>query len=136
MRIYISHPIAGMTEQQKAASEDAGTYYVKYLLSGEAVLPRRIGPGCGKQGGPLEEDTCSIPGKLLPGDVHTVQCYMRGDIAEMLRCDAILVMPGWEASTGCRDEVNVAAMTGLPIHFYNPNAGVAKASGVGGTRLR
>lgn len=142
MKIYISHPIAGMTEQQKAASEDAGTYYAKYILSGDPVHPRKIPPYC-TIGGQVRQEVldatgCTIPGKVLPGDTHSVQCYMRGDIAEMLACDAILVMPGWQASAGCRDEVNVAAMCGIPVHFYDSKIGVAKApaNGIGGTRLR
>lgn len=137
MKIYISHPIAGKTEQEKRDSEDAGRHYAeRQLLASDVVLPRRIPPYCGSTSNPGYPIPCTIPGKVIPGDDHSVQCYMRGDIAEMLTCDAILVMPGWQASTGCRDEVNVAAMCGLPIHFFNARVGVAASSGVGGIRLR
>lgn len=136
MRIYISHPIAGKTEEQKLESERAGAYYAERVLNGSPVLPRQIPPYCGSTSNPGYPIPCTIPGKVIPGDDHSVQCYMRGDIAEMLTCDAILVMPGWQASAGCRDEVNVAAMCGLPIHFFDTRVGVAASSGVGGIRLR
>lgn len=138
MKIYISHPIAGKTEKQKCDSEDAGLRYARHFLGAtQPILPRAIDPFCTINGQVREdvEPKCTIPGKVIPGDDHSVQCYMRGDIAEMLTCDAILVMPGWEASAGCRDEVNVAAMTGLPIHFFDARVGVS-ATGVGGIRLR
>lgn len=124
MRIYISHPIAGMTEKQKCDSEDKGLHYARFMLNGHAILPRKIPPACDLGYGDQSLEGCGLPGRVIPGDAHSVQCYMRGDILEMLTCDAILVMPGWQASSGCRDEVNVAAMCGLPIHFYTENHGV------------
>lgn len=125
MRIYISHPIAGKSEEEKVRSEKEGAYYAERMLNGSPVLPRQIPPACDQGYGDQSLDGCGIPGKVLPGDSHSVQCYMRGDIIEMLTCDAVLVMPGWEMSAGCRDEVNTAAMTGIPIHFYTESSGVA-----------
>jgi hypothetical protein len=126
VRIYISHPIAGKTEEEKVASEREGAWYAERMLNGSPVLPRQIQPACDQGYGDQSLDGCGIPGKVLPNDSHSVQCYMRGDIIEMLTCDAILVMPGWQASAGCRDEVNVAAMCGLAIHFYTTSSEVPR----------
>lgn len=125
MKVYISHPIAGKTEGEKHRDEVDGRNYARSILGMDAVLPRAIEPACAQGYGDQSGEGCAIPGKVLPGDSHSVQCYMRGDIAEMLTCDAILVMPGWQASAGCRDEVNVAAMCGIPIHFFSTEDGFA-----------
>ena len=44
--------------------------------------------------------------------------YLRLDLADVLRADAVAVLPGWEASRGAALEVHVAhslGMTVLPI---------------------
>lgn len=41
--------------------------------------------------------------------------YMRLDLPEVLRCDAVAVLPGWQDSQGARLEVHVATECGLPI---------------------
>ena len=127
MRVYISHPIAGKGEADKVTCERAGAHYAEHTLKGSPVLPRQIRPACTQGYGDQSLPGCGIPGKVLPGDDHSVQCYMRGDLLELLTCEAMVVMPGWEHSAGCRDEVNTAAMTGIAIHFYPPTPAITKA---------
>lgn len=46
------------------------------------------------------------------------QC-MRDDIAQLVRCDGIALLPGWESSRGARLEHFIGAQLGLrvvPIH--------------------
>lgn len=43
--------------------------------------------------------------------------YMRRDLPALCNCDAIALLPGWERSKGCRNEVLVAKMCGL--EFYD-----------------
>lgn len=116
-RCYVSHPIAGQSEQEKRESELSAVHYVTYLLGMEPVLPRQIAPACEFEKDP-KSNTCGIPGRFLSGDAHTVQCYLRGDLRELLWCDRILMMPGWEHSAGCRDELHVALVAGIPVTFY------------------
>lgn len=121
MKIYVSHPIAGISESQRALIQAIATTHVVEKMHGEPILPLKIGPACGVQPDP-PNTWCGIEGRHIGDDPHSVQCYMRGDIAEMLTCDAVLVMPGWQQSAGCRDEVNVAAMCGVPVYFYGDHS--------------
>ena len=52
---------------------------------------------------------------------------LRWDFHALMECDAIVMLPGWEASSGARDERHIAERTGLRIftaHFdkdeHNP----------------
>jgi hypothetical protein len=41
--------------------------------------------------------------------------YMRKDIGDLLRCDYVGCLPGWEDSKGASLEVQIAKELGLPI---------------------
>lgn len=49
------------------------------------------------------------------GSGHEWGCYLRGDLAALLNCDAILMLPGWERSHGARLELSVASAVGLRV---------------------
>lgn len=51
------------------------------------------------------------------GLMGTREDYMRHDIALILQCDAIVVLPGWENSEGCLVELAVAAAIGVPAYL-------------------
>lgn len=42
--------------------------------------------------------------------------YLRADVAALARCDAIAILPGWQASTGARCEVAIALTLGLDFY--------------------
>jgi nucleoside 2-deoxyribosyltransferase len=44
--------------------------------------------------------------------------WLDGDIALMARCDAVLMTPDWERSTGARAEHEYARTHGIPV-FYD-----------------
>lgn len=48
---------------------------------------------------------------------HMSGCYMRADIQEMLACDAICLLDGWENSAGAKVEFLVAQACGLYIYY-------------------
>lgn len=61
-----------------------------------------------------------------PGDAEvpeeTWAAYLRADLRMLLDCEAVAVLPGWEASRGAALEVHVAhqlGMTVLPISQWS-----------------
>lgn len=47
-----------------------------------------------------------------PGDYHG---WLRAGLAQLIRCDGVALLDGWEASGGARLEVNVGATLGLRV---------------------
>lgn len=47
--------------------------------------------------------------------------YMRQDISHVLACACIVVLPGWDSSTGARLEVNMAHELDLPVWRWLPD---------------
>jgi hypothetical protein len=44
--------------------------------------------------------------------------YMIHDIAKLVHCDAVTVLPGWKKSRGARLEVTIARRLGMPVFEY------------------
>jgi hypothetical protein len=55
---------------------------------------------------------------LVPDDVILAGC-----LEIMRRCDAVLLVHGWQDSRGCREEVRIAEELGIPIlpQVYHDN---------------
>jgi hypothetical protein len=47
-----------------------------------------------------------------PDDYHG---WLRAGLAQLIRCDGVALLSGWEASGGARLEVNVGATLGLRV---------------------
>lgn len=43
--------------------------------------------------------------------------WLRGDLALLDRCDAVLMVEGWETSSGAKDEKVHAERRGIPVFF-------------------
>jgi len=50
-------------------------------------------------------------------NAHPPEAWVRADLVELLTCNAIALLPGWEASTGARCEAAVAVTLGF--QFYD-----------------
>lgn len=101
MKVYISGPIAGFPIDERRQLFGAAALEIKN--TGHTPINPFDIPTWGK---------CNCPAYL-----HTWSCYLRSDIIEMLKCDAIYMLPGWENSHGARLELNVASACGLTVYF-------------------
>lgn len=50
----------------------------------------------------------------VPDDANW-RVHMKADIAMLVQCDAIYMMPGWELSKGCKLELDVATSCGIRL---------------------
>jgi hypothetical protein len=97
-RLYLSGPMTGLPDLNfPAFNEAAATLRAQGL---EVVNPAEINPS---------------------GSVTWEAC-MRADIKALCDCDAIVLLPGWERSSGANLELHLAHRLGLQITFINTNA--------------
>jgi hypothetical protein len=103
-RVYLAGPMTGHDNFNAAAFTAAAEY--ARSCGWEPVNPHHINPS--------HDGPCPA-GPTYRG--HSNPCWLRADLAALLTCDAILMLPGWEQSTGARTEHTVAETCGLPIHY-------------------
>jgi len=48
----------------------------------------------------------------------TYEQYLRGDLLILSRCDAIVMLPGWEESNGARGELRFACLHNIPAYLW------------------
>ena len=101
--LYISGPFSGATEAAILANiARASSVALKAWRAGWA---------------------CICPHKNTAGfqhahDVHWSE-WIAGDLAILRRCDAILMLPGWERSPGAVVEHKAAIDAGIDVMFYD-----------------
>lgn len=118
LKIYVSGPIAGRPEANRAEFESAADL-VRWA-GADPLLPHDIHPD--------HLGTCP-PDPIVGGDGHTWPCHLRYDVAEMVKCDGVVMLPGWERSHGARLEHTVAAATGIPVHYLGEHGSIKTSSG-------
>lgn len=62
----------------------------------------------------------------IPFDIEKI---LRNDFIEVLEADIICLLPGWEDSSGAKDEHHIALRTGRKIRFWDPDDEVMKYIG-------
>ncbi len=92
MKMYISGPISGIPDLNRAAFDSAEK--TLRWLGHETVNPLKINN---------PEDTWE-------------QC-MRRDIAALRECEGIYMLKGWEKSEGAWIERHIGSWMGIPIYF-------------------
>jgi|ERR1035437_3297483 hypothetical protein len=58
-----------------------------------------------------------LPMEMAEKEMDTVR-WLDGDCEMIARCDAVLVIPGWEASAGTRGEIEFAEKRNIPVFYY------------------
>ena len=51
----------------------------------------------------------------LPPETTTWQQFMRSGVTQLMRCDAIVMLPGWEQSRGATAEHTIAQLLDIPV---------------------
>lgn len=110
LKVYIAGPIAGKPDGNRPAFAEAAE---RVRREGhEPVNPWDIPPD-------HNEDCCpGEPPEHDPEGKHAYGCYLRADIVELMYCQAIMPLPGWEQSKGASTEVHVAMSLGLELMDY------------------
>lgn len=98
LRIYIAGPMRGYRELNFPAFMRADVAFTD--LGWDVRNPVRIGQAAF---GPNP-------------DAVSPQEFLRADLRELLQCDAMAVLPGWERSVGARAEVAVAVALGFAFY--------------------
>lgn len=96
--IYISGPMTGYANLNRDAFENAGI-----ILAARGYVP------------------VSPADIVPPSKTPEWSDYLRADLAVLVLCEGVAVLPGWEASRGAQLEVHVAHALGmnvLPIHLW------------------
>lgn len=94
MKIYISGPITGQKNKNKHSFDELS---IKLKKLGYEVL------------NPFDLD--------FPGfnPLEKWEEYMKRDLIELLKCDAVCLLPGWEESRGAKLEVLIAQTLNLKV---------------------
>ena len=96
-KFYIAGPMRGLSQNNSAAFEEATK---RLREAGYEVFS------------PSEGDDA-------PATDETFTNAMKALLPELLKCDAVAVLPGWGRSEGAKLEVLVAVSTGKPIYSYH-----------------
>lgn len=95
MRVYIAGPMTGYQEHNYPAFIDAAATLRD--LGHDVVSPHE-----------LHDDDMTRP----------FDWYLRRDLAALMTCDAIALLPGWAQSRGARLEHHVACGLDMPAYLY------------------
>lgn len=100
---FISGPMSGHDDFNYPAFHEAGDYLKKHGH-------RFLSPAHGRFGTPRQAPA--------PHEVKPWEYYMRQSLKQLLFCDVILMLPGWENSMGATMEKNIAQDLKMPIEYW------------------
>lgn len=123
MKIYISGPISGLTQEEYHTAFARGEALVS-SEGHEPVNPIKVvaceDEDCWERLGGAEDLPTPGGGAPMKDDgitfLHHYGCYMKYDIIALLECDAIAMLPGWTSSRGAAIELQIAETCGLPTY--------------------
>lgn len=98
MKVYISGPMTGLENYNEAAFNAAEKKIKELIPSAEVVNPINIS----------KEVESKIQNPTY-GD------YMCEDLGQLLKCDMVVCLEGFEKSKGCEVEIYIAEKSGIPV---------------------
>lgn len=103
MTLYLSGPMSGLPEANYPAFAAAAE---RLRSQGHAVVsPHELPADC--------------PGCSDTRQEHSWAEHMRVDLAALLTCDVIVMLPGWQQSRGAKIEKTVAEAVGMMVIDYD-----------------
>lgn len=106
MRVYLSGPMTGMPDLNFPAFN---SYAQRLRQAGYDVVN---------------------PAEINPDGEKSWQACMRADLAALLTCDALALLPGWAKSAGAHLEMHVAHRVGIEITFADNLLSLHQLEGV------
>lgn len=104
MTIFISGPMSGLPDFNYPSFHEAGEYLrglgQSFMSPAHDWRLKPINP--------------PHPKRELPWEY-----YMKSSIEKMMRCDRILMLPGWEKSRGATIEKELAIILNMQIEYWN-----------------
>lgn len=99
-RVYVAGPYR--------AKDEVGVH--RNILAADRIGMEIMGRG----------DVAIVPHKLFAnwGGLADDAVFLRTDIWLMQRCDAVVVVPGWETSSGTKAEIAEAEKRGIPVFYW------------------
>ena len=65
-----------------------------------------------------KDGTTSPTCEGLESGRHSWQCYLRYDLEQLVMCDEVVMLEGWEGSPGANVEKQVADFLGLEVSYW------------------
>jgi hypothetical protein len=107
--------------QHKVEEEPSMIYYLSGPMTG---LPDYNRPAFNEAAKELRSHGFTVWNPAEEFDATTIyprKIYLRKDIEALLKCDAIVMLDGWENSAGAKLELDIAKELELPIFFMRTN---------------
>lgn len=105
MLVYISGKITAPTREEVLANIDAAARVAgEWMKAGHSVICPHTNSG----------------GIVDAGYEFTHAEWMKADLMMIARCDALVMVPGWETSKGAKEEHDYATKLGIPIFAAAP----------------
>jgi hypothetical protein len=108
MRVYLAGPMTGMAKWNVAGFRSAAAYARRQSWTPVSPIDTR----------PQHDGPCPV-GEMQTTEhgTHSYPCWFAASLAQMVTCDAVLMLPGWEDSRGAKAEWEHASRSGMTIHY-------------------
>lgn len=104
MIVYVAGPIRPKGKQTLEENlEQAKRIALELWLGGFAVI--------------CPHANTDLPIELAEKEMDTNR-WIEGDLEILRKCDAVVVCPGWETSSGTLQEIGFAKGMGIPVYYY------------------
>jgi len=110
--VYTAGPIRSYNPDQEVAVEEVRRNLRRAREVAKELWVEGVSVICPHANTDLDRDI-----DMPPNGYQDEADWIGGDLVQIIRCDAILMLPGWENSSGAKEELCCAARAGLKIFF-------------------